>query len=221
MFLLHVVTVKPTIKYNEGWHRQSYNAGKTGQLSTPEKFFRKKTKTENKKQHTLNSGEKKKKQFWKRFWKLYPKKRAAQIPILLIFDQTPRHQAAEAMPEMQHWVGPHCPLSPAAHGPAGSEQVTQLLLATSDLSQPGSTQPPAHWNRSYSRLGNSGTHQDTIVVRSWVLKNHFLLFCLKIRVLSLPLCISFWSLVLFNPEMQKEQSGFEKKQNHHPLKNTR
>lgn len=78
------------------------------------------------------------------------------------------------MPEMQH-----SPLPPAARGPAGCEQVTQLRLATSDLSQPGSTQPPAHWSRSYSRMGNSGTHQDTIVVRSWLLKNHFLLFCLK------------------------------------------
>lgn len=142
----------------------------------PEKVFRNKKR---KKTHWILL--KIKIKFWRRFWKLYPKNCVAQTPILLIFDQTPRHQAAEATPEMQHWVGPHCPLPPAAHGPAGSEQVTQLLLATNDLSQPGSTQPPAHWgtSRSYSRLGNSGTHQDTIAVRSQVLRNHFLLFCLK------------------------------------------
>lgn len=167
MFLLHVVTVKPTIKYTEGCWYEKCLVVKLDSCGGLKK----------------SSGKKKKK-----VQEPYLQEYVAQIPILLIFDLTAR------LPNRTPagWGGCRgCSTGEdlAAHSfPVPMAQQPLSLWAAPGHQCP---EPPrltfvSSLSRCYDRLGNLCIPQDTIVVWSWVLKQHFLLFWLT-SICSLPL----------------------------------
>lgn len=143
------------------------SSGETRQLWRPEKVFRKKKK---------------------KVQEPYLQEYVAQIPILLIFDLTAR------LPNRTPagWGGCRgCSTGEdlAAHSfPVPMAQQPLSLWAAPGHQCP---EPPrltfiSSLSRCYDRLGNLCIPQDTIVVWSWVLKQHFLLFWLT-SICSLPL----------------------------------